>query len=320
MNRFEKIDSLKLNTEYVIYRHQNNVLFFVSEMPEENFTKEELIKLLEMLGGSIILATCAYDDYTYVKCVSLEETTRAIEFIEYIFAEYGIIKGDAKYAGGKIRNTMLSMCMGEQSIVSSNVYFMNLADKYHKETEEIDSAVFANENRDYVDSLKIYVKKEVPWAFVKSTDIADKGTQIILRSLENDTGVNVTVDDDIYIMIGVKGEVYDIARSKFENTYTISDMKLDIFSNMFDFIPSVELTSSGEAIIIDDYANLCYPKKGAGIKADKLKCRTKVFRNNKTDYFIGKAGDYMAIRLDDDTDIYIIQNEVFERTYEEKID
>ena len=44
----------------------------------------------------------------------------------------------------------------------------------------------------------------------------------------------------------------------------------------------------------------------------------KVFGKGRGDYFIGKAGDYLAIRLDDLQDMYIIRREVFERTYELK--
>ena len=78
------------------------------------------------------------------------------------------------------------------------------------------------------------------------------------------------------------------------------------------------MPETGEYMIIDEYAHICHPKPGAGIKADRLKYRTKVFRNGKPDYFIGKPGDYLAIRPDDLTDIYIIQSEVFGRTYDEK--
>ena len=38
--------------------------------------------------------------------------------------------------------------------------------------------------------------------------------------------------------------------------------------------------------------------------------------HNKGEYFVGTSGDYLAIRKDDISDIYIIQREIFAQTYE----
>ena len=40
--------------------------------------------------------------------------------------------------------------------------------------------------------------------------------------------------------------------------------------------------------------------------------------NGNDEYYLGNQGDYLAVRLDDSTDIYIIQKEIFWNTYEEK--
>ena len=34
-------------------------------------------------------------------------------------------------------------------------------------------------------------------------------------------------------------------------------------------------------------------------------------------YMLGKEGDYLAVRMDDLHDIYIIEKSIFQRTYEE---
>lgn len=165
--------------------------------------------------------------------------------------------------------------------------------------------------------LPIYCKKQVPWAVVETLDIAKPGEKICIKTLENDTGLIIHADADLLIMIGCLGEVYEITRQKFENSYEKSDEQLDIFSQLLDFIPAVELPRTGEYKTIDELAYLCVPKPG-GIYAKQLQVRTKVFGKGRGDYFIGKAGDYLAIRLDDLQDMYIIRREVFERTYELK--
>jgi phosphoglycolate phosphatase len=122
-------------------------------------------------------------------------------------------------------------------------------------------------------------------------------------------------------MIGNRGEVYDIKKEKFDNSYYITDEKLDIFTSMMDFIPTVETMSDGcdekQCLSIDEMAKICYPKTGINIYAKELKNRTKVFGvSNREDYYIGHQGDYMAVRTDDVSDAYIIKRDIFHITYE----
>ena len=86
---------------------------------------------------------------------------------------------------------------------------------------------------------------------------------------------------------------------------------------MLDFIPVVETVSDGGYISIDEMARLCYPKTQAVICCRELKKRTRVFsKNSEQEYFLGRPGDYLAVRLDDITDIYVIQRDIFAETYE----
>ena len=39
-------------------------------------------------------------------------------------------------------------------------------------------------------------------------------------------------------------------------------------------------------------------------------------KNSEQEYFLGRPGDYLAVRLDDITDIYVIQRDIFAETYE----
>ena len=147
--------------------------------------------------------------------------------------------------------------------------------------------------------------------------IAAAGTKLAVKSLENETGITIVADPDIYIMIGRRGEVYHIRRDKFLATYELTEEPLDIFTQMLDFIPVVETVSDGGYISIDEMARLCYPKTQAVICCQELKKRTRVFsKNSEQEYFLGRPGDYLAVRLDDITDIYVIQRDIFAETYE----
>ena len=167
--------------------------------------------------------------------------------------------------------------------------------------------------------MQRYQKKKIPWAFVKSTDIVGTGESFHIKSLENESGLMITADEDSYIMIGCRGEIYDIERIKFENTYEVTGGRLDIFEQMLDFLPEVERDSDGQYVSLDEIARLCYPKRGKDIYAKELENRTKVFpATREHEYFLGRPGDYLAIRTDDINDAYIIQGEIFRQTYEVK--
>ena len=64
------------------------------------------------------------------------------------------------------------------------------------------------------------------------------------------------------------------------------------------------------------YAGSCIAKGGSGIYAKKLDHRVKVFTRWDPDkYYLGVEGDYLAVRADDPSDIYVIAKDIFHKTY-----
>jgi phosphoglycolate phosphatase len=60
----------------------------------------------------------------------------------------------------------------------------------------------------------------------------------------------------------------------------------------------------------------CVPEEEAPIYAKPLERFTKVFTDwNPTGYIYGEAGDYLAIKCDDLSDVYIIREHIFKQTY-----
>ena len=245
---------------------------------------------------------------------------RAIEYMDYMISEFGLVKGNAFAASGQISSAVWKVQMSGMDMGDTMEYCLERAASYHTEIQIIEAAAFGIGQAGYIRSLPQYVKKKIPWAYVKSTDITSEGQQFEIRSLENESGIVLTAHPDVYIMIGCRGEAYDITREKFERTYESTEDVLDVFEQMLDFIPEARLLTNGEYVSLDDLAHLCYPRQGNAIYAVCLKERTKVFPENGTqEYYLGRPGDYMAVREEDLTDIYIIQRDIFRQTYEEKI-
>lgn len=300
-----------------VFLHQSESLAFL-RIDEKEFTKQQAEELLAELKAEVLLAVGKVSDRITVACLSFTEQVRALELIDYVSGQFGVAKGTARWAEGSISEVLLSVCMTEQDVFDMTDYFLKRTQEYFTECDIIEAKTYAEKRPQEFEQMQEYEKAKISWAYVKTTDIVPAGVGISIHTLENDTGVVVEADEDIYIMIGCLGEVYQIHKSKFEASYEPSDEKLDIFGQMLDFIPAVERTDDGSYLTIDEQAHLCYPKKGASILAKKLEKRTRVFSKNGLDYFLGNQGDYLAVRKDDPQDVYIIQNEVFGRTYVKK--
>ncbi len=244
--------------------------------------------------------------------------TRAIEFMDYMVSEYGLVKGGAEIASGRVSSAILKVQMSGMDVDDPMEYYLDRALSYRMMSQIIVAEEYAQQVHKDIIQLPQYMKKKIPWAYVRSTDIVQEGEEFKLRSLENESGIVMKASSDIYIMIGCRGEAYHIARDKFDHTYEEADETLDIFEQMLDFIPEVQLIKDNSYISIDELAHLCYPKRDNAIYAMPLDERTKVFPTHGEEYYLGRPGDYLAIRTDDISDIYIIQKDIFQQTYERK--
>ena len=258
-------------------------------------------------------------DHNETKAVFFSRTSRVrpVEFLNGIFSDMGLVKGDKKRAVARISQPLLWSRLQEENETDLGAYVRKRTDMYFTECDWIEACAYANEHGKEIREWPMYQKKKVPWSFVRSVDIAPKGSTLYVRSLENEAGLSVESGEDTIIMIGSEGEVYHIESKKFEDTYEATDEPLDIFANMTLFLPEVRIMPEGEYIAIDEMAHICYPKPGNAIFAKQIQKRTKVFpKYSPEEYFLGKPGDYIVSREDDPSDIYIVQQKIFEHTYE----
>lgn len=311
----EKFDELP-NAECYYYKE---AAFLLAEYAEEWTVpmQEQALEFLKQHNMDFLLISRSWQEQQELYFFSRTRTVRALEFLGYILEDSGLVKGDAAYASGQISLVMLRVYEAEKEIYDTLQYIMYRVKQYFEEIDLVDAARYAAEHKKEIQTMQRYVKKHEKWFYVKTLDIVEDGHKICLKTLENESGVIVTANKDTYIMIGCRGEVYDIARSKFEQTYQISDEPLDVFEQILYYIPAVETVPEGEYISLDELARICYPVAGSGIYVKQLQKRTKVFSlNEEQGYFLGDAGDYMAIRPDDFQDIYIIKKDIFEDNYE----
>ena len=263
------------------------------------------------------LAWSVIGEDVHIKFCSVDSSIRAIEFMDYLVGEYSFIKGSGNTASAVISKLLLKDLMTAIDTTQMGDFFEKKAHLYFHECEWIFAEDYSKLNKEELLSMPKYEKKTVYWAYVKTTDAVPAGEKFLLKSLENETDVELESTDDLYIMIGCRGEVYYIDRDKFERTYTPVEKEFDIYEQLPEYMPEIKLASDESFISLDDKAKMCLPKGDNVIYAMPLTKRTKVFsESNKGEYFVGREGDYLAMREDDMNDIYIIQKEIFEDTYQ----
>jgi phosphoglycolate phosphatase len=129
--------------------------------------------------------------------------------------------------------------------------------------------------------------------------------------LEGD--IDAVAGEDIYLMIGVQGEVYPILREKFEKSY---QPLADPYHEETEYIPALLNRGTGERREISSYAKTCLPKDSKWVRAKPLEKDTKVFTAWDIEkYFLGLKGDYLVANEGDFNDCYIVRKDIFLQTY-----
>jgi phosphoglycolate phosphatase len=160
--------------------------------------------------------------------------------------------------------------------------------------------------------MERYRKRPQKLGFVPAIDVFPEGTVVFIRTLEGD--VEVRIDKDTIVMIGIYGEVYPMNRRKFEASYRVLE---EPFDRELEYRPSIKNTATNEVKQLVPYAKTCVSSGGSTILAREMTKALKIFTLwDEEKYYSGVPGDYLATREDDAHDIYIIRKDIFPQLYE----
>ncbi len=179
--------------------------------------------------------------------------------------------------------------------------------------------IYAEECEIDLSDMRRYVKKPVHAGCVEAAKILPAGTPVTVRTLEGD--VDMTVEQDLIIMIGIKGEVYPNRREKFEKNYTVTGEpyrlnRVRTHGKDGLYEPTIRNRATGEVMKLADCARSCIARGGAQIHAKELTERVKIFTAwDEEKYMLGRKGDFLAVRCDDRHDIYVVERNIFYETY-----
>ncbi len=231
------------------------------------------------------------------------------------FLAEGIGSGGGHYekAGGTIS---LSRYEEKYPTLHTEGYFNNRMTQYFDSYE----LIYTGEYEADLSTMKTYVKRKLPVSYVKADEILPVGTPITIRTLEGD--LDLTVGEDLYIIIGIKGEVYPERKKNFLESYELLDdsHNREEYIHESEYAPVIKNRLNGRDMKLLDYVRGCIPSDEVHIHARPLEKGVKVFTAwDKSRYMLGKPGDYLAVRCDDMKDISVIERDIFARSYDEMV-
>ena len=90
------------------------------------------------------------------------------------------------------------------------------------------------------------------------------------------------------------------------------------YSKTFEYSPSIKSLSTGQKTDVMSYAQAMISHGGGLIYAKPLDRSVKIFTLwDEEKYYLGNVGDYIAVRSEDEHDIYIIKKHLFPLLYQE---
>jgi phosphoglycolate phosphatase len=282
-----RIENQKINKRVALFKAEDfcsqDVLAFTCDVARK----------VDILDACIVY--CLMGDYIRIAVRSSAREIMASELAEFICAGVGNGGGSIEMANGFFK--------------ANEEYFIQKVRDYLDNYE----LIYAGKTPVDFASMKRYRKKSTPIGFAKTEDMFKDGWPVTIRTLEGD--IDLRAGKDIYVMIGIIGEVYPILREKFEKRYEVLDTPYDLKT---EYAPEVINKITGEKLSLLSCARTCVPKGEKVVKAAPVEKPTKVFSYWDTEkYFSAKPGDFLAANEDDLSDCYVVNRQIFFDSYEE---
>lgn len=244
--------------------------------------------------------------YSVRSCI---KEVKANELAVFLAGAMGSGGGHREKAGGFVSKLSYEE---EYAATLSEDFFGQRLEEYFNSSRILD----AETCRIDLTGMRLYERKKIPQGYVTAKEVLPVGTQITIRTMEGDG--DLRVEEDMILLIGVKGEVYPTKRSSFEKDFKISEEKYSdlLRQESTEYVPTIRNRRDGSVKEISQYAGVCIPAGEMPIRAKELTEIVKVFPIwDKEKYMLGKPGDFLAVRCDDLQDIFVVERDIFLKTY-----
>lgn len=233
----------------------------------------------------------------------------ASELAAYLAEGIGSGGGHYEKAGG-----FVSLMRYEEKFPTLHTegYFNNRMTQYFDSFD----LIYAEDHEVDLSLMKPYVRRRLPFWYVKLDELLPVGSPITIRTLAGDVEMNV--EENLHIVFGSKGDIVTVAREDFQDRYEpLEEIDVNDYLGKADYIPVIKNRNDGGNMMLTDYAKGCMPAGNEVVYARPLEKGAKVFTlHDKNRYQSGKPGDYLIARSSNLHDIYIVEQEIFAKNYD----
>ena len=290
------------------YYHENHYSIVKTDPCDPNILGIISDMMLEVEDVECCLAYTVHEGGIKISVRSCVKEVKADELAKFICQGVGDGGGHLIKAGGSINRSLLEKQELEYTPSAIQHFFRSRMEEYFMDNE----VIYAGEYVADISTMKPYKSKGITIGFVKGTEIFPVGTKAVIRAMEGDR--ELEIKEDTIIAVGVRGEVYVTTDELFDKYYELTDKEYEFPG---DYPPAIRNIFDGTTVPILQRVHSCTFVGSGYIYAKELKNRTKVFtRWDPETYRLGRPGDYIVTAEKDHSSVYILEKELFNKTYE----
>ena len=309
------LDELKITGRAILeneYHEENHYLLIRAEWCDPNILGVISDLSLETVGVDICAAYYVSQEEIKFSVRSCIKEVHANDLAAFIAEGIGGGGGHVTKAGGTIRPELLLKVHGGEEEDLENIANYTIKSRM-EEYFSLYKVIYARETLLDTTGMKKYEKKPQLLGYVELSRVFPIDTEVMIRTLEGD--INIRIEKDIFLMIGIEGEVYPIKKEKLESSYVYSE---EPFDRTFEYDPCITEAATGERKNVLKFARSVLSTGTVKIFARPLTEHVKLFTSwDEERYYSGEPGDYIVVREDDPHDIYVINHRLFDVLYRE---
>ena len=301
------------------YFYDNRYMIICAEKCDPNILGVISDFAMETAGVNVCMAYYSAPSEIKFSVRSCVKEVHADELASFLAEGLGGGGGHITKAGGTIRPEKLMRSIGgsftedeinEKQLAKVAAEHFKSKFALYFESYEI---IYARTAEIDMTGMKLYEKLPQELGVAKLTDIFPAGTRVGIRTLEGD--IDIDINDELYLMIGIEGEVYPIKAEKLARSYNMLDRR---YERTLEYSPSIRNSLTGEVRKVLEYSHTVISTGISRIYARPLNRSVKLFTAwDEEKYYSGDPGDYIAVREDDPHDIYVIRERLFPQLYKE---
>lgn len=234
----------------------------------------------------------------------------ANELAAYLTEGIGSGGGHFEKAGGFVS---MKLYEDKYPTLHSEAYFNNRLEQYF----DTFTIMTAEEMEPDLQQMKLYQRVKEPMCCLKTTDVANVGERISIRT--KDSNIECIVSPDLYYGIEREGIIHPMNQVRFaycmdpEGGGTVED-----YLDGTDFAPTIKNCTTEKIYPLANVAKMYLPRDRFRIYAVMLDKYVKLFPQwDEEQYMLGVPGDYLVVSEDDHKNFFIEPGEHFLERYEE---